>query len=126
GHRAAGASVSVRGAAHLAGDSPQGSWRAATASRAALPAKAGRQGAGPAQAGDRTKPGQKGQEMTRQANQGSASTGPVGTGPLLRPMTGADLTAVVELDKALFAEEAWSRRMLAGELEQQPASRYYL
>lgn len=64
--------------------------------------------------------------MTRQANQGSASTGPVGTGPLLRPMTGADLTAVVELDKALFAEEAWSRRMLAGELEQQPASRYYL
>jgi len=44
----------------------------------------------------------------------------------LRPMTEADLTLVIELENALFAEEAWSRRMLAGELSQQPDSRYYL
>jgi ribosomal-protein-alanine N-acetyltransferase len=44
----------------------------------------------------------------------------------LRLMTEADLPGVLELEDALFAEEAWSRRMLAGELEQQPASRYYL
>jgi ribosomal-protein-alanine N-acetyltransferase len=41
-------------------------------------------------------------------------------------MTAADLAGVVELDHAVFAEEAWSRGMLAGELEQQPDSRYYL
>ncbi len=46
--------------------------------------------------------------------------------PRLRPMTQADLPGVLELEDALFAEEAWSRRMLAGELEQQPESRYYL
>ena len=44
----------------------------------------------------------------------------------LRPMTAADLDSVLELELALFGEEAWSRQMLAGELEQQPASRYYL
>lgn len=44
----------------------------------------------------------------------------------LRPMTQADLPGVLELEDALFAEEAWSRRMLAGELEQQPTSRHYL
>lgn len=46
---------------------------------------------------------------------------------LLRPMTEADLDPVAELEIAVFGqEEAWSRQMLAGELAQQPASRYYL
>ena len=46
--------------------------------------------------------------------------------PLLRLMTMADLDDVLGLELALFGEEAWSRQMLAGELGQQPASRYYL
>jgi [ribosomal protein S18]-alanine N-acetyltransferase len=41
-------------------------------------------------------------------------------------MTTADLDSVLELELALFGEEAWSRQMLAGELSQQPASRCYL
>ena len=45
---------------------------------------------------------------------------------LLRPMTHADIDAVLELERAVFGAEAWSRQMLAGELDQQPASRYYL
>lgn len=44
----------------------------------------------------------------------------------LRPMTTADLDAVMDLELALFGEEAWSRQMLAGELGQQPASRFYV
>jgi len=44
----------------------------------------------------------------------------------LRPMTVDDLPAVMELEFALFGEEAWSRDMLLGELGQQPATRYYL
>ena len=44
----------------------------------------------------------------------------------LRPMTSADLSAVVELDRELFGAEAWSRAMLRGELAQQPDSRHYL
>ena len=44
----------------------------------------------------------------------------------LRPMTTADLDAVIALELALFGEEAWSRQMLVGELGQQPASRFYL
>ena len=44
----------------------------------------------------------------------------------LRPMTTADIDAVLALDRALFGEEAWSRQMLVGELGQQPASRFYL
>ena len=40
-------------------------------------------------------------------------------------MTTADLDSILELERALFGEEAWSRQMLAGELSQQPASRYY-
>ncbi|MGO8885467.1 MAG: ribosomal protein S18-alanine N-acetyltransferase [Streptosporangiaceae bacterium] len=44
----------------------------------------------------------------------------------LRPMTTADIAGVLTLEHALFGEEAWSRQMLAGELRQQPASRYYL
>jgi ribosomal-protein-alanine N-acetyltransferase len=44
----------------------------------------------------------------------------------LRAMTTADLDAVLALELELFGEEAWSRRMLEGELAQQPASRHYL
>jgi [ribosomal protein S18]-alanine N-acetyltransferase len=48
------------------------------------------------------------------------------SGVALRPMTTADIPAVLELEHALFGEEAWSRQMLTGELRQQPASRHYL
>ncbi len=41
-------------------------------------------------------------------------------------MTTADLDSVLELEVALFGAEAWSRQMLAGELAQQPDSRYYV
>jgi [ribosomal protein S18]-alanine N-acetyltransferase len=44
----------------------------------------------------------------------------------LRPMTTADLDTVLTLDLAVFGDEAWSRQMLAGELGQQPESRWYL
>jgi len=44
----------------------------------------------------------------------------------LRPMTTADLDAVLALELALFGEEAWSLQMLVGELGQQPANRFYL
>jgi ribosomal-protein-alanine N-acetyltransferase len=45
---------------------------------------------------------------------------------ILRPMTTADITAVLRLEAELFGDEAWSRKMLAGELAQQPRSRHYL
>jgi ribosomal-protein-alanine N-acetyltransferase len=45
---------------------------------------------------------------------------------MLRPMTQADIDAVLDLELDAFGSEAWSRQMLAGELAQQPASRYYL
>lgn len=45
---------------------------------------------------------------------------------VLRPMSVADLDQVTELERAVFGDEAWTRQMLAGELEQQPSSRYYL
>jgi ribosomal-protein-alanine N-acetyltransferase len=48
------------------------------------------------------------------------------TGVRLRPMTTADLPRVLELEQALYGDEAWSRHMLTGELSQQPASRSYL
>lgn len=44
----------------------------------------------------------------------------------LRPMTSADLPGILNLEHAVFGDEAWSPQMLAGELAQQPASRYYL
>ena len=44
----------------------------------------------------------------------------------LRPMTTADISAVLRLEKQLFGDEAWSRAMLAGELARQPQSRHYL
>jgi [ribosomal protein S18]-alanine N-acetyltransferase len=45
---------------------------------------------------------------------------------VLRPMTVADLAEVVELEDAVFGDEAWTTQMLLGELDQQPASRHYL
>jgi len=44
----------------------------------------------------------------------------------LRAMTPADLGTVLELERALFGDEGWSRQMLEGELAAQPRSRYYL
>ena len=44
----------------------------------------------------------------------------------LRPMTTADIRAVLRLERQLFSDEAWSRAMLTGELAQQPRSRHYL
>ena len=48
------------------------------------------------------------------------------TGAVLRAMTTADLDVILALELEAFGEEAWSRGMLEGELEQQPASRHYL
>jgi ribosomal-protein-alanine N-acetyltransferase len=47
-------------------------------------------------------------------------------GAVLRPMTWADLDVILALELEAFGEEAWSRPMLEGELDQQPASRHYL
>ena len=52
--------------------------------------------------------------------------GELGGGRPLRVMTAADLDAVLVLEHDLFGEDAWSRRMLEGELAEQPRSRYYL
>ncbi|HEY2507637.1 MAG TPA: ribosomal protein S18-alanine N-acetyltransferase [Streptosporangiaceae bacterium] len=41
-------------------------------------------------------------------------------------MTTEDLDQVLELELAIFGDEAWSRQMLEGELALQPSSRYYL
>jgi [ribosomal protein S18]-alanine N-acetyltransferase len=49
-----------------------------------------------------------------------------GGGGTLRTMTAADLDTVLVLEHELFGEDAWSRRMLEGELTEQPRSRYYL
>jgi [ribosomal protein S18]-alanine N-acetyltransferase len=58
------------------------------------------------------------------AGAGAGCSGPRNI--VIRPMTMADLDRVVELEHRVFDAEAWTRQMLAGELEQQPASRYYL
>jgi [ribosomal protein S18]-alanine N-acetyltransferase len=55
---------------------------------------------------------------------------PAETGPApdtsLRPMTRADLPAVLRLEADLFAEEAWTEGMLAAELDGMASDRYYL
>ncbi len=58
------------------------------------------------------------------AGAGAGCSGPLNV--VLRRMTMADLDEVVELEHRVFEAEAWTRQMLAGELEQQSASRYYL
>jgi ribosomal-protein-alanine N-acetyltransferase len=47
-------------------------------------------------------------------------------GVALREMTGADLPAVLELEHALFGDEAWTEGMLASELAGMASGRYYL
>ena len=68
--------------------------------------------------------------MTRHdaAPPGRPATPPAATpGITLRPMTPADLPAVLRLETALFGDEAWSEAMLTSELEGAEASgRYYL
>lgn len=44
----------------------------------------------------------------------------------LRAMTAGDLTAVTELERALFPEDAWSREMFAREIGGHAYGRYYL
>lgn len=44
----------------------------------------------------------------------------------LRGMTRADIDAVLRLEHEVFAEDAWTRQMLEGEIAQQPGSRHYL
>jgi [ribosomal protein S18]-alanine N-acetyltransferase len=44
----------------------------------------------------------------------------------LRPMTAADLPAVLSLENDLFREDAWTREMFAAELAGGPGGRYYL
>jgi ribosomal-protein-alanine N-acetyltransferase len=48
------------------------------------------------------------------------------TGVVLREMTDADLPAVLELEHALFGDEAWTEGMLACELAGVASGRYYL
>jgi [ribosomal protein S18]-alanine N-acetyltransferase len=58
--------------------------------------------------------------------QWSGIRGDAADGGTLRTMTAADLDTVLVLEYELFGEDAWSRRMLEGELAEQPRSRYYL
>lgn len=44
----------------------------------------------------------------------------------LRGMTSADLPAVLDLERELFPDDAWTPQMFASELRGVPASRYYL
>ena len=44
----------------------------------------------------------------------------------LRPMTEADLPAVMVLERALYPDDAWTEGMLRDELAEQPATRFYL
>jgi [ribosomal protein S18]-alanine N-acetyltransferase len=44
----------------------------------------------------------------------------------LRPMSGADIPAVADLEQAVFGVEAWSAGMLAEALAGSPEARYYL
>jgi ribosomal-protein-alanine N-acetyltransferase len=44
----------------------------------------------------------------------------------LRPMTAADVPAVMEIERALFPDDAWSEHMVREELTGVPETRYYL
>ncbi|MCW2913554.1 MAG: ribosomal-protein-alanine acetyltransferase [Actinomycetia bacterium] len=46
--------------------------------------------------------------------------------PKLRVMTEKDLPAVMELERALFPDDAWTEGMLNSELAEQPATRHYV
>ncbi|GAA2450473.1 ribosomal protein S18-alanine N-acetyltransferase [Actinomadura vinacea] len=45
---------------------------------------------------------------------------------VLRPMTADDLPAVLQLERTLFPEDAWTEEMLLGELSDQPRTRHYV
>ena len=45
---------------------------------------------------------------------------------IVREMTEADLSAVLELERLLFPEDAWSEGMFRDELSQHPADRHYV
>lgn len=47
-------------------------------------------------------------------------------GPVLRPMTKDDLAAVMDIERALFPDDAWSERTMRDELSAVPDTRYYL
>jgi [ribosomal protein S18]-alanine N-acetyltransferase len=53
---------------------------------------------------------------------------PAATGPAarLRPMTAADLAAVIALEHELFPEDPWTAQMFADEVAQPPEVRLYL
>lgn len=51
---------------------------------------------------------------------------PVQVGTRLRPMTAADLTGVLALERELFPDDPWTPEMFAEEIGQPPASRLYL
>jgi ribosomal-protein-alanine N-acetyltransferase len=44
----------------------------------------------------------------------------------IRQMTEADLPAVLDLERELFPEDAWSEGMFRGELSEQPETRHYV
>ncbi|RVX47148.1 ribosomal-protein-alanine N-acetyltransferase [Nonomuraea polychroma] len=44
----------------------------------------------------------------------------------LRPMTAADLPAVMAIERATFPLDAWSEGMMRGELDDMPRSRHYV
>jgi [ribosomal protein S18]-alanine N-acetyltransferase len=57
---------------------------------------------------------------------GAGGSGAAPPGISLRPMTRADLPAVLRLEHALFGAEAWTEGMLASELAGVASGRYYL
>jgi len=68
-----------------------------------------------------------GQPVTSQPGPGPAGSGPAGPAAVtLRPMTRADLPAVLRLEHDLFGDEAWTEGMLAAELDGVASGRYYL
>ena len=68
-----------------------------------------------------------GQPVTSQPGPGRAGSGPGGAAAvMLRPMTRADLPAVLRLEHDLFGDEAWTEGMLAAELDRVASGRYYL
>jgi ribosomal-protein-alanine N-acetyltransferase len=48
------------------------------------------------------------------------------SGSRLRVMTEHDLPVVMEIERALFPDDAWTEGMLRGELAEQPTTRHYV
>jgi ribosomal-protein-alanine N-acetyltransferase len=68
-----------------------------------------------------------GQPVTSQpASSSAGASHGVPPGLTLRPMTRADLPAVLRLEHDLFGDEAWTGGMLAAELAGAASGRYYL